>query len=143
MSIVTKLTNQDDIIQWREAKTQADRDKHYRTKLGCVGEPLSDALDKVLRYIPCLDDREDCLAILDAAAAEARGNLLDYANEQRRDGADAVLADVECLVQFDAYDLEIDASDTLAEIAEQGFDLALRTITAQCWNVTDITDEEL
>lgn len=142
MGIVTKLTNEDDIIRWREAKTQADKDRHYRGQLGCVGEPIADAFDKVLRYI-ALDDRPDCQAILDAAAAEARGNLLDYANDARQSGADEILSDLECVVQFDAYDLEIDTSDTLAEVAERGFDLALRAITGQCWNVTEITDEEL
>jgi hypothetical protein len=141
--IVSKLTNEDDIIRWREAKTQADKDRHYRGQLGCVGEPIADAFDQVLRYIPCLDARADCQAILDAAAAEARGNLLDYANDAKQSGADEILSDLECVVHFDAYELEIDTSDTLAEVAEKGFDLALSAITGQCWNVTELTDEEL
>lgn len=143
MGIVTKLTNQDDIIRWREAKTQADKDKHYRGRLGCVGEPVADAFDKVLRYIACLDDRAECQSILDAASAEARDNLCEYANDARQAGADEIMSDLECCVTFDSYDLEIDTSDTLAEVAERGFDLALSAITGQCWNVTQITDEEL
>jgi len=143
MTIVTKLTNQDDIIRWREAKEQADKDKHYRNQLGCVGEPIADAFDKVLRGIACLDDRADAQAILDAAAAEARGNLRDYVNDARQAGADELIMDLQCCVTFDSYDLEIDPSDTLGEVAERGFDLALSQITGQCWTVTDVSDEEL
>lgn len=143
MGIVTKLTNQDDIIRWREAKEQADKDKHYRSQLGCVGEPIADAFDKVLRGIACLDDRAEAQHVLDAAAAEARANLCDYTNEARQAGADEILSDLECCVSFDSYDLEIDASDTLAEVAERGFDLALGAITGQCWNVTEVTEGDL
>jgi len=142
MSIVSKLTNQDSIVRWREAKTAGDKEKHYRNQLGCVGEPISDALDGVLVFVRP-EYRDDALAALDAAAAEARGNLCDYANEARQAGADEVLSDLECCVTFDSYDLEIDASDTLAEVAERGFDLALSTITGQCWTVSDVSSEDL
>jgi len=138
----TNLTNQDDILRWREAKTEADRHKHYRTQLGCVGEPISDAFDKVLRAITCPDVRADAQGILDEAAAEARGNLCEYVNDARQEGADELLADLEH-VEFDAYDLEIDSSDTLAEVAERGFELAVRTITGQCWNVTQVSLEDM
>jgi len=142
MSIVSKLTNQDSIVRWREAKTAGDKEKHYRNQLGCVGEPISDALDGVLVFVRP-EYRDDALAALDAAAAEARGNLCDYANEARQAGADEVLSDLECCVTFDSYDLEIDASDTLAEVAERGFDLALSIITGQCWTVSDVSSEDL
>ncbi len=140
--IVSELTNKDSIEKWRKAKEVLDSEAGYNARLGCVGEPIADAIDKVLPWFR-EDYREDAIRVFNAAAADARSNLLDYTNDARQAGADELISDIELVVQFDSYDIELDTSDTLADVAERGFDQAVSMITNLCWTVSEVTDEEL
>ncbi len=137
-----KLSRASSIEDWRKEKERVDSESGYKARLGCVGEPIADAIDKVLPWFR-EDYREDAIRVFNAAAAEARSNLLDYANDARQHGADSVLEDIELVVSFDPYDIEPDIDWTFRDAAEAGFDAAVSQITNQCWNVTEITDEDL
>ena len=141
MTDVTKLTNKDSIERWRQVKKES-ASKIYRTSLGCVGEPVADALDRVMVWVNP-DYREAALDLLDVAAAEARDNLREYVNDARQAGADEVIQDLECAISYDSYDVEVDVSDSLADVAERGFELCLAQITGLCWTVSAVSDEEL
>lgn len=138
-----KMTQRNTIEEWRAAKRAADKGTGYRDRLGCVGEPIADCFEAILRLYVDGEFRDAAIARMNAAAADARGNLRDYVNDARQQGADEILSDIECVVQFDSYDIELDTSDTLADVAQRGFDSAVSQITGQCWNVTEVTDEEL
>ncbi len=137
-----KLSRASSIEDWRREKERVDCESGYKARLGCVGDPIADAIDKVLPWFR-EDYREDAIRVFNAAAADARANLLDYANEARQAGADSVIEDIELVVSFDSYDIDLDTSDTLADVAERGFDAAVSQITNQCWHVMEITDGEL
>jgi len=106
-----------------------------------VGEPISDAIDKVLLLAP--RDLSDAIEeIFTLAALAARENLLQYVNDARQAGADEAVNDFSCL-DFDTRDIDIDPCDTLAEIAERGWDACLRTIGWNVWTVSELDDEDL
>ena len=137
-----ELKNTDTIEAWRRAKEHLDSNAGYRNQLGCVGEPLADVLDKVLQLVA--DEHKDyATRVLNEASTEARGNLLEYVNDARQQGADEVLDDIATCVSFDEYDIELDTKDTLGEVAERGFDSCLSQITNQVWSVTEMIDENL
>jgi len=136
------VNSETSIDTWRSAKSKVDSDNNYRSRLGCVGEPLADALDKLVRWVR-EDYRDDAVELLHAAAAEARANLREYVNDARQNAADEVLSDVTSCVQFDSYDIEIDIKDSFEDVAERGFAAAICQIEGQVWTVCEVGDDDL
>jgi len=136
------VNHESSIDTWRSAKSTVDKANDYRSRLGCVGEPLADALDKLVRWVR-EDYQADALDLLHAAAADARANLLEYVNDARQNAADEVLSDVTSCVTFDSYDIEVDINDRFEDVAERGFDAAISQIENQVWTVCEVSNDEL
>lgn len=136
-----ELNSHSSIEAWRKAKEQAD-DDGFKETLGCVGTPISDAIEAILPWVKP-EYVEDVRLAFDRASVEARSNLLDYVNSARQDGADELLHDIEQCVSFDIYDIELDASDSLADVAAYGFEQCLNAITGICWTASELESENL
>ena len=140
------LTKLNHIDEWRAAKEKLDS-AGYRERLGCVGEPISDVLDHVLDVL-AQSTSVDVAAIrakLDAAADDARGNLLDLVNGARAAAAEIAIEEVYGFLEIahiSEYDLHIDASGTLADVAQLGVEFAAYQVKDHAVDVS-IDDDEL
>jgi hypothetical protein len=145
--MTTELNNNTPIDAWRAAKEKVDNDEGYRARLGCVGEPISDVLDSLLELLE-VHTNQDIAALrakLDDAAETARGNLLDLVNGAREGAAELAVEQVHRYLEIscvDHHDLCIDGSETLVDVAQQGFEHATCLIEGHSVDVT-IDDDEL
>jgi hypothetical protein len=133
MSIVTKLDVRSSIEQWRKAKDLLDEKGCYENQLGCVGRPIAELLTSLIAALP-EDQRDSAIADANAAAAEARGHLLDYVNDARIDAADFIADTIsEALSDVGPNDIEVDASDSIEDIFNAGIEEAQNFVNSVAW----------
>jgi hypothetical protein len=125
--MTTELNNSTSIEVWRKAKHDIDDGTDYRSQLGCVGEPISDAIDKAIAQLP--DAFQDVArAVFNEAADVARGNLLDLVNSARTEAAKQAVQEASEYLQtyscLSSYDIDFEPSDTLLDVAQRGYEHA-------------------